>query len=146
MRQLMLAAGVACAVVAIGSLADAQVNTMPGRVVGTGYGSGLGAVGQPVSKAAPQAGTPINLPANSKMVRPYDPRNPYDSLNGTNYTRDQVLAPVAPTGVEQSFLTKMKIILGLEQPTGPVQPRSTYFPSLTRRNRERAEARKFRLD
>jgi hypothetical protein len=145
MRQLMLAAGVACAVVAVGELADAQVNTMPGQVVGTGYG--LGSVGQAVPKAAPQAGTPINLPSNSKMVRRYDPNNPYDALNGTSYSKDQVVAPVTPLSplVEHSFLSKMKTILGFDTPSQPV-PRSTYFPSLTRRNRERNEAKQWRRD
>ncbi len=142
MRRLMLAAGVVCAAAVLTNLAGAQVNTMPGQVVGSGYGTSV--VGQPVAKAAPQAGEKVNLPANTAMMRRYDPNRPYDALNGTSYTRDQVGAPIPGAG-DQSLWSKFKSVFVFEKPTQPVQ-HSTYFPSLSRRNKERNEAKMWRRD
>lgn len=143
----MLATGIVCAVVALMGYADAQVNTMPGQVVGTGYG--LGSVGNAIPKAAPQAGRPIQLPKDTAMVRRYDPNRPFDALKGTNLSRDQVQAPIsATTGGDPSLFDKMQMILGFKkhpQAKPAVNP-STYFPSLTRRNRERNEAKQWRRD
>ncbi|MBA4190548.1 MAG: hypothetical protein C0467_21385 [Planctomycetaceae bacterium] len=144
MRRLMLTAGVVCAVAALTDFAGAQVNTMPGQVVGSGYSTQ--SVGQPLPKAAPPAGQPIGLPADSAMMRRYDPNRPYDALKGTNLSRDQVRAPIAGMG-DQSMWSQLKVIFGLSKPPVQMAPQnSTYFPSLTRRNRERAEAREWRRD
>lgn len=148
MRRAVLA-GVACAVVVLARPGSTQVNTMPGQVVGTGFG--LGPVGKPVSKAAPPAGQPINLPADSPMMRRYDPSRPYDVFKGTNLSPDQLAAPIEGYG-DQSLLSKLyqrlKSVVGFGGPkmVSAPQGNSTYFPSLTRRNRERAEARLWRRD
>jgi 3-hydroxyisobutyrate dehydrogenase-like beta-hydroxyacid dehydrogenase len=130
-------------VAALTEFADAQVNTMPGQPVGSGYG--LGTVGQPISKAAPQAGHAVKLPANTAMRRSYDPNRPLDSLNGTSLSREQVIAPVTTPASNLSVLSKVKAVLGFEKPAAPV-PHTTYFPSLSRRNRERNEAKQWRRD
>jgi hypothetical protein len=143
MRRLALAAGVACA---LAGLAAAQ-NTMPGRVVGSGYA--VSPVGNPVPKAAPPAGQPINLPADSDRMRRMDPSRPLDVFKGSTFSPDQLVAPVPGAG-DQSVLTRVYDKLrGLISPrfTEPNEPgRSTYFPSLSRRNRERAEERMWRRD
>jgi hypothetical protein len=147
MRRAVLA-GVACAVVVLARPGSTQVNTMPGQVVGTGFG--LSSVGQQVPKAAPPAGQPINLPADSPMMRRYDPSRPYDVFKGTNLSPDQLAAPIEGYG-DQSVLSKLyqklKSVVGFGPPKlVSAQQNSTYFPSLTRRNRERAEQRLWRRD
>jgi len=146
MRRLTSAVGIVCAVIALMGFADAQVNTMPGQVVGTGYG--LGSVGNPVPKAAPPAGRPIGLPKDTAMVRRYDPNRPFDALKGTNLSRDQVAAPLSATGGDPSLWDQMQMALGFKKhpQVKSATPASTYFPSLTRRNRERAEAKQWRRD
>lgn len=153
MRRLLLAAVVACAVV---WSANADVNTMPGQVVGNGFT--LSKVG---SQAAPSAGSPVgsqvgrplNVPADSPNMRRYDPARPYDVFKGTNLSADQLVAPLPGVGGDMTVLeklyAKLKSIVGLGPPqvaAGTLQTNSTYFPSLTRRNRERAQARLWRRD
>jgi hypothetical protein len=123
---------------------------MPGQVVGTGVNGNFAPVGQQVKKAVPAAGQPINLPADSGSMRRYDPSRPYDVFKGTNLSPSQVVAPAAGVG-DQNLLEKLygklKSVVGLAPAGQQVQaPRSTYFPSLTRRNRERAEARRWMRD
>ena len=141
-RRLALAAGVVCAAAALANFAGAQ-NAMPGQIVGSGYGTSV--VGQQVSKAAPAAGQQLGLPADSPMFRRYDPNRPYDALKGTNYTPDQVGAPIPTPGGNKTILDTIKAIFVKEKPPVPA-PRSTYFPSLSRRNREREEAKQWRRD
>ena len=149
MRQLLLAAGAVCAVGWLAARGTTQVNTMPGQIVGNGFNvsGSVRNVGNAIPRAAPQGGRPINLPADSAMMRPYDPAHPYDAFKGTGLTTDQLAAPVSGVG-DQSMLSKLKdklkSVMGM---TGTVTShRSTYFPSLSRRNRERAEARLWRRD
>jgi hypothetical protein len=147
MRQLLLTAGVVCAVAGFAGPASAQVNTMPGQVVSTGFNSNVNAVGTQIPKAAPAQGKPINIPNDSQFLRRYDPSRPYDAFKGTNLNVDQIVAPI-PLPNEQSTFDKvsekLKSVFGV---TKAVEPqRSTYFPSLTRRNRERAEERLWRRD
>ncbi|MBA4065862.1 MAG: hypothetical protein C0501_19515 [Isosphaera sp.] len=144
MRQLALAAGAACA---LAGLAAAQGPAMPGQVVGSGYA--VNPVGGAVPKAAPTAGRPVNLPAESAMLRRQDPSRPLDALRGSSLDPSQVVAPVPGAG-DQNLLSKLYDKLrGVVSPrmTEPNEPgRSTYFPSLSRRNRERAEERMWRRD
>jgi len=144
MRRLMLATGVVCAVAVLTDLAGAQVNTMPGQVVGNGYGTTV--VGQPTPKAAPPAGQPLGLPSDTAMMRRYDPNRPYDSLKGTNLSRDQVIAPTGGA-TNETIWTKVRSLFGYGKPPVQLAPQhSTYIPSLSRRNRERAEAKQWRRD
>ena len=148
MRKLILA-GAVCALAVLARPGSTQVNTMPGQVVGTGFD--VKSVGQAVPRAAPQAGQPINLTADSPQMRRYDPSRPYDVFKVTNLSPDQLVAPIDTNG-DQSLLgklyAKMKSVVGLGGPELRMAPqqRSTYFPSLSRRNRERAEARLWRRD
>lgn len=147
MRQLLLTAGVVCAVVGFAGRASPQVNTMPGQVVGTGFNSNVNAVGTQIPKAAPAQGRPINLPAESQMLRRYDPSRPYDAFKGTNLSVDQLVAPVPLPNQPSTFdklSDKLKSVFGVVRAVEPQG--STYFPSLTRRNRERAEERLWRRD
>jgi len=145
MRQLLWAAGVACAVGAFAQQANAQT-TMPGQVVGTSYN--LSGVGQQLPKAAPAAGQPINLPAESPLMRRADLTRPLDAFKGTNLNASQIAAPVMGIG-DQTILDrlydKVKSAVGYTKPI-ELQQQSTYFPSLTRRNRERNEAKMWRRD
>ncbi|WP_439627381.1 hypothetical protein [Gemmata sp.] len=140
-RRVALAAGVVCATAVLADFAGAQ-NAMPGQVVGTGYGTNI--VGQQIPKAAPAVGQPLGLPADSAMVRRYDPNRPYDALKGSSYTPGQVRAPVP--GGDRTILQTIKAIFIKENPPAPPVQQSTYFPSLSRRNREREEARQWRRD
>ncbi|VTT99679.1 unnamed protein product [Gemmataceae bacterium] len=142
-RHVAVAAGVVCAAAVLADFAGAQ-NAMPGQIVGSGYGTNV--VGQQVSKAAPVAGQPLGLPADSAMLRAYDPNRPYDALKGTNYTPDQVRAPIPTPGGNKTILQTIKAIFIKEKPPAPPVQQSTYFPSLSRRNREREEAKQWRRD
>ena len=142
MRQLVLAAGAVCAAAVGAGRADAQGTTMPGQMVGTGLTYNLSPVGSQLGRAAPPAGEPINIPADSPLMRRYDPNNPYAALEGTSLTRDQI---VVPLGTELSMMDKLKSLIGMTKVV-QTQPQSGYFPSLTRRNRERAEQRMWRRD
>ena len=148
MRQLVSAVtgvGVLIAWCPLAQPARAQGPVMPGQVVGTGLTYNLAPVGSPVPRAAPPAGNPINIPAEHPLMRRYDPNNPYAAFQGTNLSRSQVVAPVAPVGAAQSWLDRFKALLGTTGLPRSATP-STYFPSLTRRNRERAEERLWRRD
>ncbi len=142
MRQLVLAVGAVCALAVAANRADAQGTTMPGQIIGNGLTYNLNPVGSEISRAAPPAGTPINIPADSPLMRRYNPNDPYAAFQGTTLSPDQVVGPV---GTEQSLLDKLKSIIGITKVV-QTEPRSTYFPSLTRRNRERAEQRLWRRD
>lgn len=122
--------------------AIAQGTTLPGQIVGSGFNFDLGRVGNPVPRAAPPAGTPINLPTDNPLIRRYDPKNPYAALEGTGLSKSQVIAPMA---AEQSLLDKLKALVGL-RPAPAFEPTPGWFPSLSRRNRERAEQRLWRRD
>jgi hypothetical protein len=148
MRQLVLAAGAVCAAagLAVVGLAQDQPNVMPGQVVGTGFT--VGGVGKQIPKAAPRAGQPINVPADSEMMRKYDPSRPLDAFKGTNLNPNLVAAPIPSIGDQSLFdklTAKLKSVVGMATPT-PVNQRPTYFPSLSRRNKERAEERMWRRD
>jgi hypothetical protein len=120
---------------------------MPGQFVGTGMTYNLNPVGSQLPKAAPPAGNPINVPGNSPMMRRANPNRPLDALKGTNLSPSQIVAPVPGAGdhaMLHQLHEKLKSIVGLTKVN--TQENSTYFPSLTRRNRERAAARLWRLD
>jgi hypothetical protein len=120
---------------------------MPGQFVGTGMTYNLNPVGSQLPRAAPSVGNPINVPQNGPMMRRANPNRPLDALKGTNLSPSQVIGPVAGTGnhaMLHQLHERLKSIVGLTKVTA--QENSTYFPSLTRRNRERAEARLWRID
>jgi hypothetical protein len=83
------------------------------------------------------------------MMRRQDPSRPLDVFRGSGLDPNQVVAPVPGAG-DQSLLGRLSERLrGIISPrfTEPNEPgRSTYFPSLSRRNRERAEERMWRRD
>ena len=122
---------------------------MPGQVVGTGIT--LNPVGTPISRAVPSRDDLKKL--ENPLMRPYDPSKPLDVFKGTNIDPKTVVAPVAGfpgTGTDPSLLDKLSAKLGsvtnFFKPSPPVPTRSTYFPSLSRRNRERAMERMWRRD
>jgi hypothetical protein len=156
MRRQVLTVGALCALVVLAREANSQSttastgtagNAMPGQFVGTGITYNLNPVGTQLPRAAPPAGNPINVPGNSPMMRRADPTRPLDALKGTNLNASQIVAPF-PGASDHAMLhqlhEKLKSIVGLTKVNA--QENSTYFPSLTRRNRERAEARLWRLD
>ena len=155
MRQLTLAAGVACAVV-LSSPVGAQFNAlntgglnnsnsaspapMPGQIVG-GYTGTVNPVGTKLPAAAPQAGQPITANA---MQRPFDPKHPYDMFKGTNIDTKQILAPlvgpdgkpVEPPDALDKLSDKIKALWGL---AAPAPPRPPWAPGIARRNKERVQ-------
>ena len=143
MRQLWLAAGAVCA---LAGVANGQVNTMPGQVVGTTVNfNATNPVGTKIPRAGTPVGQPINMPAETPLLRRYDPNRPYDVFKGTNLSTSQLVAPVVGYGDQsalEKFYDKLKGIVGLAKPADLRAP--NYTPGIGRRNRERAEERMWR--
>jgi hypothetical protein len=148
MRQLWLAAGAVCALAGFANPASGQVNTMPGQVVGTTVNfNNLTPVGQKLPRVGTPVGQPLNMPAETPLLRRYDPNRPYDVLKGTNLSTSQIAAPVVGIGDQsalEKFYDKLKGIIGLAKPGEFRAP--NYTPGIGRRNRERAEERMWRRD
>lgn len=157
MRRLLLAAGVGYGVWA-GGAAPAQNGpaVMPGQVVGTTFS--LSPVGSP---AAPKVGAPVGGKpgggAGGLMSRPYDPYRPLDVFKGpdgkgTGLDPKAVVATVSPfssTNPQPDLIDKLyeklNRVTRFFHPVPEVPP-PTYTPGISRRNRERAEARMWRRD
>ena len=138
MRRLWLAAGVVCAAAGLAHWASAQ-NAMPGQMVGTGIAT-FNTVGTPISKAAPPAGKPLNVPDDTPMMFRYDPNNPLAGFKGNGSTIDtsMLVAPVPGIGDQSAigrFYDKVKSAVGLGAKS--VAPQQTVTPGIFRRNRER---------
>ena len=147
MRQLALAFGVLCAA-AVAHRAGAQNPTqnppqtnplMQGQVVGTVVK--FNPVGTTLPQAGARVGQPLNMPAESPLMRRADLSKPFDAFRGTNLSPSNVVAPVPglsnATSLER-FYEKMKASIGLgTKPAMPAPP--TVTPGIFRRNRERAK-------
>lgn len=153
MRRLRAAVAAACAVAGLAGIAAAQLTRtggtvqpsgMPGQVVGTTYN--LNPAGTAIPKAAPPAGSPIGNP----LVRPYNPARPYDVFKGTGLDAASVAAPVQnlpgtqnPNLLDRVY-TRLAAATGFIKPSAP--PRPTYTPGISRRNKDRMQARTWRKD
>jgi hypothetical protein len=145
----MLAAGALCVAGVFAGRADSQNASMPGQVVGNSMSYSVNPVGTEITKAAPNAGKAINMPLDNPMMRRYDATRPLDVFKGTGLSASQVIAPVHGVGDQSSFhqlFDKLKSVVSFSKPTFTGEQHSGYFPSLTRRNHERAEARLWRQD
>jgi hypothetical protein len=156
MRRWTKALGIACAVAGAVGITRAQFNISPqsadtgvmpgGQVVGSSYV--LHPAGNQLPQAAPQAGNAIGNP----LTRPYDPSRPLDQFKGTNIDPKNVAAPMSsfPSLQTQnrSFLDKVNerlaSVVKFFDPSDP--PRPTWTPGISRRNRERAKQRMWRID
>jgi hypothetical protein len=148
MRQLWLAAGAVCALAGFATPASGQVNTMPGQVVGTTVNfNNLNPVGTRLPRVGTPVGQPLNMPADTPLLRRLDPSRPYDVFKGTNLSPSQLAAPIVGIGDQSAlerFYDKLKSIVGLAKPADLRVP--NYTPGIGRRNRERAEERLWRRD
>lgn len=148
MRHLLLAAGVLCVAGVVAHWAVAQNQMMSGQVVSTTFGtSTFQQVGTQFPQAAPRVGQPLNVPADTPLMRRADPNRPFDAFKGTNIDPRSVIAPVLGTGdqsVLAKFYDKLKSAVGLSTKT--IAPPQNVTPGIFRRNRERARERMWRLD
>jgi hypothetical protein len=148
MRRLFVAAGVACAALAVNSaVAQNGGPSMPGQIVGSYSGTVL-PVGQKQPAAAPPAGLPVT---NGAMMRPYDPARPYAAFEGTGLDTTSIVAPlVGPDGkpIEPpDALDKLsEKIRALLLPMKPNPERPPFAPGILRRKRERIEKQMWRRD
>ena len=141
MRRLLVAAGIACAIVLTNS-AGAQNSSnpggfsMPGQVVGS-YRGQVNPVGNKAPAAAPPAGQSITASATQ---RPYDPNRPYDMFKGTNIDPNSVVAPlVAPDGKQVTppdALDRLSAKIKAFFVQTPTPPRPPYAPGISRRTKE----------
>jgi hypothetical protein len=145
MRQLLLAAGALCAAGVL-THATAQNQAMPGQPVGTTFQ--FAPVGKQFPQAGAKVGQPVNMPADTPLMRRANPNDPFDGFRGTTFDPKNVVAPVAGLGnqnVLERFYDKMKSAIGLstKPPTAPPQ---NVTPGIFRRNRERAKEQMWRRD
>jgi hypothetical protein len=145
MRQLVLAAGVVCAVAA--QLAPAQnQSAMPGQVVSSTVQ--FNRVGTTFPQVGARVGEPLNVPANTPFMRRANLNDPFDAFRGTNLDGKNVIAPVTGLGNQNAlerFYDKLKSAVGLAT-QDPLPPPPTVTPGIFRRNRERAKERMWRRD
>jgi hypothetical protein len=144
MRRMLVAAGVACAII-LTHTAEAQNGstpggfTMPGQIVGSYRGS-VNPVGQRAPAAAPQVGQ--NITANATQ-RPYDPNHPFDMFKGTNIDPNSVIAPLVGPGGEQftppDYLDKLSAKIKSFFVSTLPPPRPPYAPGVTRRSHQRGQ-------
>jgi hypothetical protein len=159
MRRFMLATGISCAILlthhvgaqnsnsttSAGGTSTATTTTssspmMPGQVIGS-YRGQVFPIGTKLPSAAPPVGQPI---AGTTFQRPYDPKHPYDSLQGTNFDPKQVLAPLSgPDGKPVQMPDQLDLISERIREFfihHPPPPRPPYAPGIARRARERIQA------
>jgi hypothetical protein len=148
MRRIAVAAGAACAVLAVDTaVAQNGGLSMPGQVVGS-YSGTVRPVAQQLPAAAPPAGLPVT---SNPLMRPYDPAHPYDSLKGTNLDASSIVAPlvgpdgrpVEPPDALDRLSEKIKALLA---PMKPNPPRPPFAPGILRRKKERIEKAMWRRD
>jgi hypothetical protein len=153
MRQPLLTMLVVCAVGGYASQAKAQGNStmMPGgTVVSNSGGEQLKLVGRDEPQVGRQVGKSVNMPSGNPMLRPYNPNNPYEQLQGTNLSPKSVVAPVngyTPSAQPSQFtqvVNSLKSIVGLNEK--PIILAKTYTPGIYRRDRERVHERMFVRD
>ncbi|MCI0703510.1 MAG: hypothetical protein L0241_20715 [Planctomycetia bacterium] len=144
MRRLTLVAGV-CALIGFANRADAQPNpnVMPGQVVGRPLNFNFAPVGQQLPMAAPQAGQSITANA---MQRPYDPSRPFDVFKGTGIDPKTVIAPLTAPETKSDVLDKLSDKIREVFRLGQPPSRPPFVPGITRRSRERIDARTWRRD
>lgn len=117
---------------------------MSGQVVSNTAGENVRLIGNDLPQVAKPVGKPVNLPNNNPLFRPYNPANPYESLEGTGLSAKSVVAPVngyqteVQPSVFQQFTNGVKSILGLTTP--PVVQRN-FTPGIYRRDRQRVQER-----
>ena len=117
---------------------------MPGQAVGSSYR--FNSVGSTFPQAGTKLGQPINIPADSPLMRRTDPNNPLDAFRGTALDPSNVIAPVAGVGNGlDNFFQKVKAAVGLSVQTPPAKPNNV-TPGIFRRNRERAHQMMWRRD
>ncbi|HSQ56163.1 MAG TPA: hypothetical protein VLM40_10520 [Gemmata sp.] len=147
MRQFALAMGTVCAVAGFASTAHAQVNSMPGQVISPTINYSPGAIGREIPRVGKPAGQPLNMPADTPLLRRYDPNRPYDVFKGTDLDPNQVVAPIVGIG-DQSKISKLydklASIVGFARPGQYRAP--NYTPGIVRRAHERVDQRLWRRD
>ena len=144
MRRLLLTAVLVCLATSIPSAVKAQSAIMPGSVVSTTPGEQVKSVGGELPRVAKQVGHGVQ--PNGPMMRPYNPNNPYEALQGTNLSVKSIVAPVngyqsqvAPSMFSQVVDT-LKSIAGIN--TKPIVSSTPIFvPGIYRRDRERVKER-----
>jgi hypothetical protein len=143
MRQLLLAAGAVCAAAGAACWAAGEANTvMPGQAVGTGFN--FNSVGTQFQPAGSKVGQPLNVPADTPMMRRADPKNPFDGFRGTNLDPKSIVAPVPGVGDQNALerlYNRMKSAVGLA-PKPSLAPAQNVTPGIFRRNRERTKEAK----
>jgi hypothetical protein len=148
MRRIAVAAGLACAALAVNSaVAQNGGPSMPGQIVGSYSGTVL-PVGQRQPSAAPPAGLPVTSGA---MMRPYDPAHPYDAFKGSGIDTNSIVAPlvgpdgrpVEPPDALDRLSEKLKALL---LPMKPNPERPPFTPGILRRKKERIEKQMWRRD
>lgn len=124
--------------------------SMPGQVVGTGFGGLSGSSPQPVGTKLPTVGDPL--------TRPYDPARPLDALKGTGLNPKSVIAPISafPTGPtpgpEKNLIDRLydkldsALSFRITRTPEPVAAPMNVTPGIFRRNRERTADKMWRRD
>jgi len=149
MSRLLWTLGFAFTAIGMTGSVIAQDPDMPGQVVSNSAGEHLKLIGKELPRAGKPVGKPINIPSGNPLLRPYNPANPYEALEGTGLSVKSVVAPVngysteAPPSMFQQVSDKMKSLLGISKP--PVV-HNTFTPGIYRRDRQRAQERMWQRD
>jgi len=143
MRQLFLTAGIVYAITSFAGVATAQT-TMPGKVVSNTAGEKLKLIGKDQPDVGKPVGKSVNQIPTNPLLKPYNPANPYEALEGTGLSASSVVAPVngystnvQPT-VFQQVNNSLKALFGLNPPP---MIQHVYTPGIARRDRERVHER-----
>jgi len=149
MRRVLFSALVLSALTGIGGRAMAQTTDMPGQVVSNTTGDRVKLIGHELPQVGKHVGKPVNVPTTNPLLRPYNPNNPYEALEGTNLNVKSVVAPVngymseAPASKFDQVVSSLKSFVGIS--TKPMV-KNIYTPGIYRRDRQRAEERMWMRD
>lgn len=141
-----MAGGIIWAVAGLtGNVLAQSGEAMPGTIVSNVSGERVHEVGREQPKVGKKVGTPINLPTTNNMMRPYNPANPYEQLQGSNLSSKSVVAPVngytdqVNMSAYDQVMEKMKSLVGLGKK--PPTPSPNFTPGIFRRDRQREQER-----
>ena len=118
---------------------------MPGQAVGSGVQ--FNTVGNQFPQAGSKVGQPLNVPPDTPLMRRSNPNDPFDAFRGSKLDPKSVARAVSRLGSECTrALLRQAQVRGRPLDPAILPKPEMVTPGIFRRNRERAQERRWRQD